>query len=57
MPHLTKNIRKNTLSPGQPESIQGSLGYSDYSDYSGYPGLSKFVGQICEKSLAIPRLF
>jgi len=40
-------IRKNTLSPRQPESIQGSLDYSGYSNYSGYsgcPGLKKFVG-------------
>jgi len=52
-------IRKNTLSPRQPESIQGSLGHSGYSNYSGYsgcPGLSKFLGQIREKSLVIPRL-
>jgi len=52
-------IRKNTLSSRQPESIQSSLGYSGYSNYSGYsgcPGLSKFLGQICEKSLVIPRL-
>jgi len=52
----THFIRKNTLSLRQSESIQGSLGYSGYSNYSGCPGLSKFLGQICEKSLVIPRL-